>query len=85
MKLVTITALQTARTKTRMLLALGLVLATLMTAAAPAAPALAQNAVEDEAIKEGVDEEEAVKETVYEEGAAKEGGTKREAVREGAT
>ena len=90
MKLVTITALQTARTKTRMLLALALVLATLMAAAAPTAPALAQEAieeeaVEEEAIKEGVDEEEAAKEDVDEEEAAKEGDTKREAAREGAT
>jgi LPXTG-motif cell wall-anchored protein len=59
-------------------------------AAAPTAPTLAQEAVEEEAveeeaIKEGVDEEEAVKEEVDEEGAAKEGDTKREAAREGAT
>ena len=80
MRLVTITALQTATGKTRMLIALVLVLATLMAAAAPAAPALAQEAVEEEAVEERVGEEGAA-----EEGVTKEGDTRREAARDGAT
>ena len=80
---------QKVANRTRMLLALALVLATLLAAAAPAAPALAQEGVvvdEDKAIqeegvaKEGVVDQEdgAAKEEVVEEGVDQEEGAPRE-------